>query len=116
MAKKDNDLNIRMAEASLHVAEASQRDNAAMKAIAEDSKQVALNTSRDSAAMRTIAAMTMVFLPATFTAVSSHMHPPSPIGRPTLRFHRLSSGRVSSTFSPRTTKQWSPGGFGCMLL
>lgn len=41
-----------------------------MKAIAEDSKMVALATSEDSGAMRTIAVVTMIFLPATFTAVS----------------------------------------------
>ncbi|KAF1998629.1 hypothetical protein P154DRAFT_246622 [Amniculicola lignicola CBS 123094] len=39
-----------------------------MKAIAEDSKQVALATSKDSAVMVIIAILTMVFLPATFTA------------------------------------------------
>lgn len=72
MAKKDNDINIQIAETSLRVAEASQRDSSAMKAVAEDSKQVALNTSRDSAVMRTIAAVTMLFLPATFVAVSWH--------------------------------------------
>ena len=54
---------------NMQIAEASQRDNAAIKAITEDSKMVALATSRDSAVMRTIAAVTILFLPATFTAV-----------------------------------------------
>jgi hypothetical protein len=43
--------------------------NAAVKSIAEDTKMVAIATLRDSAAMRTIAAVTIFFLPATFTAV-----------------------------------------------
>ncbi|OCK84853.1 hypothetical protein K432DRAFT_90907 [Lepidopterella palustris CBS 459.81] len=68
MAQNDNAFNIQTAEASLRVAEASQRDSKATKTIAEDSKLVALATSRDSAAMRTIAAVTILFLPATFTA------------------------------------------------
>ncbi|KAJ9660009.1 hypothetical protein H2201_007114 [Coniosporium apollinis] len=63
IAQKDSALNLR-------VAQASQRDSAAMKAIAEDSKMVALATSKDSAAMRTIAAVTILFLPAIFTAIS----------------------------------------------
>jgi hypothetical protein len=42
-----------------------------MKALAEDSKSVALATARDSAAMRVIAVVTILFLPATFTAVSN---------------------------------------------
>ncbi|SLM37914.1 hypothetical protein LPUS_07910 [Lasallia pustulata] len=54
---------------NVQIAEASQRDNAAIKAIAEDSKMVALTTSRDSAVMRTITAVTILFLPATFTTV-----------------------------------------------
>ncbi|KAI4124398.1 MAG: hypothetical protein LQ347_005758, partial [Umbilicaria vellea] len=61
IAQKDNMLMVQLAEAS-------RRDNAAITAIAEDSKMVALATSRDSAVMRTIAAVTMLFLPATFTA------------------------------------------------
>lgn len=42
-----------------------------MKALAEDSKAVAMATARDSAAMRVIAVVTILFLPATFTAVRS---------------------------------------------
>lgn len=70
MAKQDNDLNKLTAEASLRVSKASYQDSAAMKAIAEESKQVALATSRDSSLMRIIAILTLIFLPATFTAVS----------------------------------------------
>lgn len=38
--------------------------------LSEDSKQIALATSQDSALMRIIAILTLVYLPATFTAVS----------------------------------------------
>lgn len=48
----------------------SIQDNAALQAISEDQKHIALAASRDSAAMRIVAAITAVFLPATFTAVS----------------------------------------------
>jgi hypothetical protein len=46
------------------------RDNAALKMISEDQKQIALAATRDSAAMSVISVITIVFLPATFTAVS----------------------------------------------
>ena len=59
-----------ISEASKRIAEASQKDNTAMRALAEDSRTVALAAARDSAAMRVIAAVTILFLPATFTAVS----------------------------------------------
>jgi hypothetical protein len=49
--------------------ESNRQDNIAMKAIAADSKQVALSALKDSGSMRTIAVITMIFLPATFTAV-----------------------------------------------
>ncbi|KAL9035892.1 MAG: hypothetical protein Q9214_006381, partial [Letrouitia sp. 1 TL-2023] len=49
----------------------SMQDNAALKAISEDQKLIALAASRDSAAMRIVAAITAVFLPATFTAVNN---------------------------------------------
>lgn len=47
----------------------SMRDNAELKKISENQSRVAMAASRDSAAMRVIAAITTVFLPATFTAV-----------------------------------------------
>lgn len=47
----------------------SMRDNAELKKISENQARVAIAASRDSAAMRVIAAITTVFLPATFTAV-----------------------------------------------
>lgn len=72
IAQKDNAENIRLADASVRMAQAGIDGNAAMKAIAEDSKVVAVATLRDSAAMRTIAAVTVFFLPATFTAVCGH--------------------------------------------
>ena len=53
------------------VAELSRQDNQIMLRIAEESRTVALATARDSAAMRVIAAVTILFLPATFTAVSN---------------------------------------------
>lgn len=40
-----------------------------MKKVAEDSHQVAILTQRDSGDMRVIAAVTLIFLPGTFTAV-----------------------------------------------
>jgi len=43
--------------------------------LAETSQQVAIATSRDSAVMRVITAVTVVFLPGTFTAVSTLRHP-----------------------------------------
>jgi hypothetical protein len=70
ISQKDNAVNIEIARASHTIAQESRRDNAIMKHIAEDSKAVALATARDSAAMRVIAAATILFLPATFTAVS----------------------------------------------
>ena len=45
------------------------KDNAELKKISVNQANVALAASRDSAAMRIIAAITTVFLPATFTAV-----------------------------------------------
>ena len=63
-------MNIEIGDASKKIAEASLRDSAAMKAIAEDSKKVALLTRQDSTNMRIIAAVTLFFLPGTFTAVS----------------------------------------------
>jgi hypothetical protein len=57
----------------------AQRDSANSISIAETgtrlaatSHQVAIATSRDSAVMRVITAVTVVFLPATFTAVCMH--------------------------------------------
>ena len=50
----------------------SMRENAALKSISEDQKRIALAATRDSAAMRIVAAITTVFLPATFTAVSCY--------------------------------------------
>jgi hypothetical protein len=48
----------------------SMKDNAELKKISVNQANVALAASRDSAAMRIIAAITTVFLPATFTAVN----------------------------------------------
>jgi hypothetical protein len=53
------------------LAELSRRDAEFLIEIARDSRSVALATARDSAAMRVIAAVTVLFLPATFTAVSN---------------------------------------------
>ncbi len=70
IGQRDNRLNIEIGDASKKIAQATSRDSAAMKAIAEDSKKVALLTRRDSTNMRIIAAVTLFFLPGTFTAVS----------------------------------------------
>ena len=45
-----------------------------MRCIAEDSNQVAILAHRDSTDMRVIAVVTLIFLPATFTAVSTQSH------------------------------------------
>jgi hypothetical protein len=47
-----------------------QADNAVMRCIAEDSKALALSSRHDGADMRLIAVVTLLFLPATFIAVS----------------------------------------------
>jgi hypothetical protein len=84
IAAKDNLTNLEISKASYDIAvesrkdnvsmrtiaELSRRDNQLMLQIAEDSKAVALATARDSAAMRVIAGVTILFLPATFIAVS----------------------------------------------
>ena len=57
-------------EAIRAIAELGRQDNQLMLQMAEDSRAVAAATARDSAAMRVIAAVTILFLPATFTAVS----------------------------------------------
>lgn len=76
--------NIDIARASHNIAEEIHKENEAMRLIAQlgkrdseltiqlakDSHAVALATAKDSAAMQVIAAMTVLFLPATFTAVS----------------------------------------------
>ena len=67
--QRDNRTATETAEAIRRIAEAQQIDNAIMRIIAEDSNQVAMLTRRDSADMRIIAAVTLIFLPATFTAV-----------------------------------------------
>ena len=54
----------------LSIAENSRRDNQLMLQIAQDSRAVAVSTARDNAAMRVIAGVTILFLPATFVAVS----------------------------------------------
>ena len=61
----------------MQIAESSRRENLVMREIAEDSRKiaedsrlVALATAKDSETMRTISFVTMIFLPATFVAVS----------------------------------------------
>ncbi|KAI0413477.1 hypothetical protein F5X98DRAFT_366552 [Xylaria grammica] len=55
-------------EATRAIAEITRRDNELMIQVATDSRSVAIATARDNAAMRVIAAVTILFLPATFTA------------------------------------------------
>ncbi|GAW17429.1 hypothetical protein ANO14919_068860 [Xylariales sp. No.14919] len=55
-------------EALRAIAEITRRDNELMIQVATDSRSVAIATARDNAAMRVIAAVTILFLPATFTA------------------------------------------------
>ncbi|KAK8142844.1 hypothetical protein G3M48_008092 [Beauveria asiatica] len=55
-------------QAMLNLSELSRQDAQLMIEIARDSRSVALATARDSASMRVIAIVTILFLPATFTA------------------------------------------------
>ncbi|OTA95519.1 hypothetical protein M434DRAFT_9766 [Hypoxylon sp. CO27-5] len=50
----------------------AQRNNETNRRLAESSTSIARDTRRDSSAMKSIAILTMVFLPATFTAVSQN--------------------------------------------
>lgn len=47
----------------------AQRDTRATHDLARDSAKIAEATLRDSSSMKTIAAMTLIFLPATFVCV-----------------------------------------------
>ncbi|KAL8851620.1 MAG: hypothetical protein Q9221_003457 [Calogaya cf. arnoldii] len=51
----------------------AQNDSRTNIAIADASRRIAFETRRDSDAMKTIAALTMVFLPGTFVAVSTKL-------------------------------------------
>ena len=51
------------------IAELSCRDNELMIQVAKGSRTVAVASARDSASMQAIAAITVLFLPATFIAV-----------------------------------------------
>lgn len=58
------------------------RDNAALMTISEDQKRIALAAKQDSTAVRVISAITIVFLPATFTSVSYiYLNPQAPANR-----------------------------------
>ncbi|KAJ5934261.1 Mg2+ transporter protein CorA-like/Zinc transport protein ZntB [Penicillium verhagenii] len=61
LSRKDN-------QAMLNLGELSRHDAKLMIEIARDSRSVALSTARDSASMRVLAVVTVLFLPATFTA------------------------------------------------
>ncbi|KAK3988827.1 putative Mg2+ transporter-like zinc transport protein [Cladorrhinum sp. PSN332] len=82
IASKDTSTNIEIARASRDIAEENHRESEAMRTIAElsrrdsklmvqvakDSRTVAVAAAQDSASMQVIAAVTILFLPATFTA------------------------------------------------
>ncbi|KAI0458931.1 hypothetical protein F5B21DRAFT_527748 [Xylaria acuta] len=82
VASQYNLTDIDIARASRNIAEETRKENEAMRTIsqvtrhdnelmiqvAKDSRSVAIATARDSAAMQVIAAVTILFLPATFTA------------------------------------------------
>ncbi|CAI7582028.1 unnamed protein product [Penicillium bialowiezense] len=84
LASQNSTINIEIARASNVMAQLSRIDNQAMLSlgqlsrhdaklmieIARDSRSVALSTAQDSASMRILAIVTVLFLPATFTAVS----------------------------------------------
>jgi hypothetical protein len=103
MAQKDNALNMQTAEASLNLSRASFRDSAAMIAIAEDSKQVALATSKDSSSMFIISALTLIFLPPTFTAVRRSV----PAVHPLLTYQTLFSTQFFDLRSETTNSMTS---------
>jgi Mg2+ and Co2+ transporter CorA len=63
MAQKDAKVNIRLAELSAHIAQATMQDATAMKELATESK-------KDSSAMKILTILGIVFLPGTFIAVS----------------------------------------------
>lgn len=93
LASQNSFINIEIARASNVMAELSRSDNQAMLKLSElsrqdaqlmieiarDSRSVALATTRDSASMRIIAIVTILFLPATFTAVCTLKRWPSQI-------------------------------------
>lgn len=57
------------------MAELARRDTDLMIQVAKDSRAVAVATAQDSASMQVIAAVTILFLPATFTAVRCSARP-----------------------------------------
>jgi hypothetical protein len=85
ISSQDNLTNIFISRASRDIAVASRKNNEAMRLIAEnsardsqlmlqiaqDSRSVAVSAAKNSAAMRIIAAIIMLFLPATFIAIST---------------------------------------------
>lgn len=93
----------------------SLRDNDELKKISTNQGRVALAASRDSAAMRVIAVITIVFLPATFTAVSI-METTRIYMRPVqLTSSRLCLVPPSSTSKADTKGLRCPGGSGYTL-
>jgi hypothetical protein len=70
IAQKENALNKKIAESSLRVAEATQRENSEMKLLSEEMKALAVSALRENISMRFLQVITMLFLPATFVAVS----------------------------------------------
>jgi hypothetical protein len=70
IASRDSLTNLEIAQASQSIAKESRKDNQLMLQMAGDSKAIAIATARDSIAMRVIAGVTVLFLPATFVAVS----------------------------------------------
>ncbi|KAI1158682.1 hypothetical protein F5B18DRAFT_640021 [Nemania serpens] len=82
IASQYNLAGVELAQTSCNIAEETRKENKAMRTISEiarhdnelmiqvakDSRRIAIATARDSAAMQVIAAVTILFLPATFTA------------------------------------------------
>ena len=69
IAQCGNRLNFDISLAQQVIARLALADSKAMKGITKDSKQVAIMTRNDSTDMHSIAAVTLIFLPGTFTAV-----------------------------------------------
>jgi hypothetical protein len=62
ISQRDNDVNVK-------IAEATQRDSAVQKEIAEFMKDIAVRTYYDSATMKAMALITLCCLPGTLAAV-----------------------------------------------
>ncbi|KAF2756249.1 hypothetical protein EJ05DRAFT_478258 [Pseudovirgaria hyperparasitica] len=68
MAQRDNYYSQAIAQESAVLARGARQDNKLMAQLADSSRKIATTSLRDAKAMKAISVVTMVFLPATFTA------------------------------------------------